>query len=131
MDFYRCRWGEGFDHLEDYSQKQKAITDYFIAISENDLSRKSDKIISFSHFMPRIDLMPDYIPEIHRKLYPILGTVELERQIRLLGSSIHVYGHSHVNRNITIDGTRYINNAFGNPGEERITAKKLKCIVDI
>jgi predicted phosphodiesterase len=83
------------------------------------------RIITFSHFLPRIDLMPERIPEKHRKIYPVLGTRVLESQLRQLGSSVHVYGHSHVNRHVTIDGVTYINNAFGYPSEAHFTARQL------
>jgi predicted phosphodiesterase len=83
------------------------------------------RIITFSHFLPRIDLMPERIPEKHRKIYPVLGTSVLERQLRKLGSSLHVYGHSHVNRHVTIDGVTYINNAFGYPSEAHFTGRQL------
>jgi predicted phosphodiesterase len=52
----------------------------------------------------------------------------LDTQLRQLGSTLHIYGHSHVNRRIDIDGITYINNAFGYPQETRITAKQLLCI---
>lgn len=84
--------------------------------------------ISFSHFLPRIDLMPYFIPCSKRKLYSVLGTILLEKQIRKLGSKIHVYGHSHINNQIMKDNTLYLNNAFGYPYETQITAKELKCI---
>lgn len=40
-------------------------------------------------------------------------------------------GHSHLNRTVSIDGARYINNAFDYPHETRITAKELRCILDV
>ena len=93
------------------------------------LTRPANNIvISFSHFLPRIDVMPHYIPVRHRLVYPVLGSDGLEQQIRLLRSDIHVYGHSHVNRRIEIDGITYINNAFGYPSETRLAAKQLLCI---
>jgi Icc-related predicted phosphoesterase len=85
-------------------------------------------VVTFSHFLPRIDVMPSYIPRHRRMLYPILGSDRLERQLRLFKPSIHVYGHSHVNREVEIEGVTYINNAFGYPEETRITAKRLLCI---
>jgi hypothetical protein len=42
-----------------------------------------------------------------------------------------VYGHSHINRSVRIDGVDYVNNAFGYPGEERIAARRLLCIDEI
>ena len=87
-----------------------------------------NKVITYSHFLPRIDLMPEFIPSSQRILYPVLGSVQLERQLRKLNPEIHVYGHTHVNRQVKIDGVLYINNAFGYPNETRITSKQLICI---
>ena len=126
MDFFMCRWGEAFEGLTEFSDREKAVTDYFLAMNTLPGKENGNTVITFSHFMPRIDVMPNYIPDIHRKLYPILGSWQLDQQIRESGSTLHVYGHSHVNRHETIEGVTYINNAFGNPGEERIAAKMLK-----
>lgn len=123
MDFRACKWPEGFT--------SKKITSYFININEAYLDINNKHIISFSHFVPRIDLLPWYIPPCKRELYPVLGSSLLEKQIRKLGSNIHVYGHSHVNRQVLKENTLYINNAFGYPYETQITAKKLKCIFEI
>ena len=48
--------------------------------------------------------------------------------MRGLHPRIHVYGHSHVNRHVTIDGISYINNAFGYPSESWIKSKGLMCV---
>jgi hypothetical protein len=78
--------------------------------------------------VPRIDIMPSYIPFEKRNIYPVLGNIRIEEQIRKIGSNIHVYGHSHVNTRMVKDNVLYINNAFGYPYETKITAKKLICI---
>jgi predicted phosphodiesterase len=120
MDFRLCKWPE---HL-----RMREIASCFTAMN-HPLTRPANNIvISFSHFLPRIDVMPQYIPARHRLVYPVLGSDALEQQIRLLRSDIHVYGHSHVNRRIEIGGITYINNAFGYPSETRIAAKRLLCI---
>lgn len=120
VDYRACRWPEGYDDA--------AITRYFTernpVVSSPELEGAS-KIITFSHFLPRIDLMPDRIPSRHRKIYPVLGATILETQLRRLGSSMHVYGHSHVNRRVVMDGTTYINNAFGYPAEAHFTGRHL------
>jgi Icc-related predicted phosphoesterase len=85
-------------------------------------------VISYSHFLPRIDLVPSYVPTRHRVLDPVLGSVRIEQQLRRLQPDIHVYGHSHINRSLKIDGVRYINNAYGYPQEDVIAAKRLLCI---
>ena len=123
MDYRACKWPNELNVDE--------ITSYFLKLNENALDIKNHNVISFSHFLPRIDVMPPYIPPDKRILYPVLGTSKLEQQIRRLNSKIHVYGHTHVNRAVTIGGTLYVNNAFGYPQETRITAKRLVCVFEI
>jgi Icc-related predicted phosphoesterase len=120
MDYRACRWPLGF--------AEKDIAVYFAAFNNQQASQASGKIITFSHFLPRIDLMPGFIPNVKKVLYPILGSAQLECQLRKLNPDIHVYGHSHVNRHVKIDGVSYINNAFGYPSETLITSKCLMCI---
>ena len=122
MDYRVCKWPEGYD--------VKRITRYFVDMNVPYLETENEFIISFSHFVPRIDLLPVYIPPSKRTLYPVLGSSLLEKQIRKLRSSIHVYGHSHLNRQVLKDNILYINNAFGYPYETYITAKELKCIFE-
>jgi predicted phosphodiesterase len=120
MDFHACRWPAHFE--------MRDVAAYFQALNRVPPSVRAGMLISFSHFLPRIDVMPSYIPRARRMLYPVLGSARLEEQLRAMGSRIHVYGHSHVNRQIAIDDVVYINNAFGYPDETRISAKELVCI---
>jgi predicted phosphodiesterase len=120
MDFRLCKWPQ---HL-----RMRDVASRFMAMNLPLTRPANNIVISFSHFLPRIDVMPHYIPARHRLVYPVLGSDVLEQQIRLLRSDIHVYGHSHVNRQILIEGITYINNAFGYPWETRIAAKRLLCI---
>ena len=123
LDYTHCKWPEDF--------KDKDVTSYFLTINEQYLTIKNEKIISFSHFLPRIDLMPSFIPLNHRIVYPVLGSMHLEEQIRTIKPFIHLYGHSHVNQHIVKEGIRYINNAYGYPYESWISDKKLMCIYEM
>jgi predicted phosphodiesterase len=123
MDFHACRWPRGFAPQD--------VAKYFMDQNHRISAQGAAKVITFSHFMPRIDLIPAHVSSRHRLLDPVLGCTRIEQQLRHLGSSIHVYGHSHINRRIDIDGVTYINNAFGYPGEERITARRLLCIDEL
>ena len=120
MDFRACRWPAGYTEGD--------VAAHFAASNGGQTGVAGDTVITYSHFLPRIDLMPSYIPNHHRLIYPVLGTTRLERQLRQLESSLHVYGHSHVNRHVTIDGVKYVNNAFGYPSETWIASKDLLCI---
>ncbi len=120
MDYHACRWPAGFGVSE--------VTQHFLDMNAAVLNDRHETTISFSHFLPRIDLMPDFIPPVHRILYPVLGSALIEEQVRRLMPRIHVYGHSHFNRHVEIDGIAYINNALGYPRE--VTQKTLQCIFE-
>jgi predicted phosphodiesterase len=120
MDYRACRWPDGYTEDD--------VTTHFAALNDRQVSPAGDMIITYSHFLPRIDVMPGYIPRSRKLLYPILGSARLDLQLRKLHSRMHVYGHSHVNRQATIDGVTYINNAFGYPSETWIASKDLLCI---
>jgi predicted phosphodiesterase len=120
MDYKACRWPSGYTELE--------AAAHFAGLNDKQTAVTDGMVITYSHFLPRIDVMPAFIPAEGRLLYPVLGTTRLDQQLRRLNSRIHVYGHSHVGRHVTIDGVSYINNAFGYPSETWITTRGLKCI---
>lgn len=122
-DYHACRWPENFE--------PEHVAAHFTRWNRRISAGGAARIITFSHFMPRLDLVPSFVPSRHRLLDPVLGSTRLEQQLRQLKSDVHVYGHSHINRHVRIDGVTYINNAFGYPGEERITARRLLCIGEI
>lgn len=113
-DFFRCNWEE----MNDAQVNKRFLKqNHFVA-------NTNKRIISFSHFLPRMDVLPT-IARLNKLLAPVLGTKDLEKLIRKWPSSIHIYGHSHINVYTWRKGILYINNAFGYPRETDITAKKL------
>ncbi len=120
VDYSACKWPDDFT--------EEKLTKHFLALNTLPTNTVGQTIISFSHFLPRIDIMPSFIPVYRRIVYPVLGTSSLDLQIRELGSKIHIYGHTHVNWQSKIDGITYINNAYGYPHESVITRKELVCI---
>lgn len=123
MDFRACRWPMGFEAAD--------VAAHFAQLNRVPAMDGAAKVITVSHFLPRIDLVPSYVSKRHRILDPVLGSTHLEDQLRQLNPVIHVYGHSHINRSVRIDGIRYVNNAFGYPHEDVIAAKKMLCIEEI
>jgi predicted phosphodiesterase len=117
MDYRACVWPVALDPLQ--------LSSYFSDLNARSYPPPGQRVISFSHFVPRKDL----VPVSASFLYPVLGTSRLEAEMRRLRSFIHVYGHSHVNQSVTIDGVLHVNNAFGYPSEHR-TAKQLRCIYE-
>jgi predicted phosphodiesterase len=79
--------------------------------------------ISFSHFMPRSDLMfataeetPPLRPDPHAPHFNfsrVAGSTLIEEQIRKLDSRVHVYGHQHRNRHRRYEGIWYVSNCLG------------------
>lgn len=120
-DYRDCAW-------PDYLGDSATINRHFLALNEHLLTESNATVISYSHFVPRIDLMPDGIPPRKRAVYPVLGSKGLGHQVEMLKSQIHVYGHSHVNRSMQKGATHYVNNAFGYPTEDRIARKQLLCV---
>ncbi|ANM31557.1 hypothetical protein ABI59_21305 [Acidobacteria bacterium Mor1] len=76
-------------------------------------------VISFSHFLPRAELIfsagpyrgTDPRPGFNFSRYA--GSLEIERAVRRLGSAVHVYGHQHRNRRRRIDGVLYLSHCLG------------------
>ena len=123
-DFRACQWPA---HLEN----SKDINNYFLKLNQDKLTVRNKLVISYSHFLPRIDVMPTYIPENRRRIYPILGSESLGKQVKILKPDMHIYGHSHVNLSIKIEGIQYVNNAYAYPSENRISRKQLHCVLDL
>lgn len=122
VDYRACRWPAGFESRDTAAA--------FMAMNRYERQSASEVIVSYSHFLPRIDVMPDRIPMDKRFLYPVLGSAALGEQVKALKSAVHVYGHSHVNRRVELDGTLFVNNAFAYPHETRIAAKALVCVYE-
>lgn len=122
-DFRACSWPEHLPEIQD-------VTEYFLKLNIPNLAIRNKTVISFSHFLPRIDVMPSGIPEKRRNIYPVLGSEALGLQVKQLNPTIHVYGHSHVNQSIELDDIHYVNNAFAYPNETYIARKQLKCIFE-
>jgi len=120
VDFKACKW----------SMEEEALTNYFLALNEPYLTSTSESIISFSHFLPRKDLIPTNIPKVVKALLPVFGSSKIEMQLQQLGTDLHVYGHSHLNRSVKKNGIWYFNNAFGYPHETPICRKVLMPIYE-
>lgn len=125
MDFRACRWPVGWEAGE--------VARHFEGLNAppGRPGPGVTQVISFSHFLPRIDLVPSFVPRKHRVLDPVLGSTRLEDQLRALRPDIHVYGHSHINRAVSLGGVRYVNNALGYPQEDAIASRRLACIAEV
>ncbi len=100
-DFYSCHWPE---------QLADKIPEYFSNLNTPHIRRYDETVISFSHFLPRLELLPPRHFLYFKALPEVAGSPLLETQVRQLGSAIHVFGHSHIPRDVVLNGIRYVNN---------------------
>ena len=111
----------------------ESVADYFIRLNEKHTRQTYEApVISFSHFLPRTDLIfslesEKHITGIRRKdRHPkfnfsrVAGCTCLEKQIRQLNSAVHVYGHQHRDRFRLVDDVLYVSHCLGYP-RDRIT----------
>ncbi|HEX9918609.1 MAG TPA: metallophosphoesterase [Pyrinomonadaceae bacterium] len=119
-DFYFCKW-------PDWIGSPSA---YFLEMNEPHVKSYDEPVISFSHFLPRSDLLPP-VENLRFKRLPEVSICEpLEEQIRRLGSVLHVFGHSHINCDLRLDGVRYVQHALRYPRERKQQIELVKLIWD-
>ena len=74
-------------------------------------------LVSFSHFLPRIELCPEKRFLVYPDLMKAVGSQPLGSRVALLRPDVHVFGHTHFGWDATLDGVRYIQAALGTPAE--------------
>lgn len=117
-DFYFCKWPAGVTD----------VCQHFLDVNEANIRRPGGTVISFSHFLPRRDLLPTREYLRFKNLPKVSGCARLDDQIRRLNSVTHVFGHSHINLDRVIDGVRYVSNALLYPRERTAERFPLKMI---
>jgi Icc-related predicted phosphoesterase len=120
-DFHFCKWP---------SEMGKKF-EYFLELNLPNIKSYDGPVISFSHFLPRRELLPSRDKLKFKALPKVAGCNLIERQIRELRSVIHVFGHSHINRDCVLDGVRYVQNALSYPRERPAARLELKQILDL
>ena len=118
VDFHLCKWPDDI----------QSLPDYFLRLNEPNLKSYDAQVITFSHFIPRAELLPP--PEYMRFswLPDVSICAALDPQIRQLNSTVHVCGHTHTTIDTVIDDVRYIQNAVRYPKERRFESFPVKLI---
>ena len=55
-----------------------------------------------------MQLLPKRIFLLNKTLPLVVGDERLDEQIRRIGSQVHVFGHTHIDKDKVIDGVRYV-----------------------
>ena len=108
-DYHLCRWPTALDQP----------LNYFLELNNPHIQKYDLPVISFSHFLPRRELLPPVEYLRFKSLYRVAGSTALDQQVRSINSTTHIFGHSHINWDETIAGVRYIQNALSYPKERR------------
>jgi hypothetical protein len=135
MDNRLCKW----DSLPVGFTPSK----YFSVLNSDRVAKTYDApIISFSHFVPRLELLHEddatdhaevkrfrdrhYMGEAPKFQGGVVGfnfsryagCKRLEQAIRRLGSRVHIHGHQHRNRDREVEGVRYVSHCLGSVQEQ-------------
>lgn len=133
MDYHHCVWPDDMDETP---------AKYFSDLNTERCKWNYDApVISLSHMLPRRELiladaddhrelikerqrrgLPPVIPNRqgateHFNFTRFAGSQTIEKQIRQIGSVMHVYGHQHRNRDRIIEGVRYVSHCLGSKHE--------------
>lgn len=117
-DFRYCRWPGGIGPLDRHFSALNAVT-----------PSREQLTISFSHFLPRWELLPAQAHLRFKGLPRVAGSAHIEEQVRALGASVHVFGHSHIPCDMELDGVRYIQQPLAYPRERRGRKVSLKRVL--
>jgi hypothetical protein len=84
---------------------------------------RGDAVVAFSHFLPRLELLPEKRMLFYPKLAQASGSVYLRKRVDEIKSRVndgdmtHVFGHTHFGWNARIDGVRYVQASLATPKE--------------
>ena len=126
-DYAACTWPEGVFDASTDAHGSDTLALAFDQLNQNPkttfdgahIDTTTCDVISFSHFLPLIDLLPEkrylYFPNLSKAS----GSVYLGRRVKALHPNIHVFGHSHFAWDAVIDGIRYIQAPLCSPMERK------------
>jgi predicted phosphodiesterase len=119
-DFHLCKW----------PREIGPVCEFFLRMNEPHLGPYNGPVISFSHFLPRRELLPPTERLRFKGLPKVAGCTGIDAQIRRLQSRMHIFGHSHIGCDRVIDGIRYIQNPLRYPRERLTPDFPIKIILD-
>lgn len=117
VDFFRCTWPTHLDPLTDSLAKHfdglndTAQLQHFLA------TRGQTPVISFSHFLPFQELLPEKRFLFYPNLPKMAGSEPLSSRVRALAPDVHVFGHTHFSWDAKVNGIRCIQAPLAYPSE--------------
>ena len=110
-DYHLCKWPDTSDFDP---------CNHFVELNHEHIRPYDRPVISFSHFVPRLDLIPPPNLLFFKSLPIVSGSTKIEEMVRAIGSAVHVFGHTHINVDRSTNGIRYLQNALRYPRERKM-----------
>lgn len=134
-DFFLCKWGDLQNGSEELAQLLDAQNDRTEGEEEwgawplpaelleevaKPPGERDNMIISFSHFLPRLELMPEKRLLFQPNLSKVSGSSWTRARVDSLKPDIHIFGHTHFPWDMELEGVRYRSWPLGKPDEQAI-----------
>eukprot|EP00656_Telonema_subtile_P018561 TRINITY_DN2004_c0_g1_i3.p1 TRINITY_DN2004_c0_g1~~TRINITY_DN2004_c0_g1_i3.p1 ORF type:complete len:420 (-),score=77.61 TRINITY_DN2004_c0_g1_i3:195-1454(-) len=115
VDYFRCVWPK---HLNPSSDDVAAAVDQMNQpVAEVLALAEGLPVVTFSHFVPLLELTPEkrflFLPTLNKAV----GSVFLGNRVQEIAPTMHVFGHTHFGWDHRIGSTRYVQAALGYPSE--------------
>ena len=105
VDYFRCKWPQGLDgtcdtdsvarHFDTLNDRHGLLEDL---VSNLRAQHPDAPCITFSHFVPRVELSPEKRYLFSPSLSKAIGSVHLKRRVDRLQPEVHVFGHSKLSK---------------------------------
>merc|ERR1712232_1237526 len=82
-----------------------------------DRKTEQDSMLTFSHFVPRLEVNPEKRYLIPPCLAKAAGSTFLMQRLERLRPHVHIFGHTHFAFDSVVDDVRYIQAALAKPQE--------------
>ena len=151
MDFKLCRWPAAWDAAGDeaaVARQVDALNDELCSSSPWEYTslpegcegvsswdelvqacaearRAGEPVISFSHFLPHIELLPEKRMLFFPNLAKAVGSNFLRRRVERLRPTAHIFGHTHFAWDASIGATRFLQVPLAKPSERRVRMRSL------
>lgn len=120
VDYKRCRFPKGISmHDDSAAQAVDQLNDSIGGLSLLEDRNASEPLVTFSHFLPRIELLLEKRFLMLPCLAKAAGSTFLSSRVEALRPAVHIFGHTHFGWDAVHDGVRFVQAALAYP-EERM-----------
>jgi len=124
-DYVACKWppGVGVDDvarvLDGRNEAEWVRAGVDVRADVAAARRAGERVVTFSHFLPRLELCPEKRFLFFPNLVKAVGSTHLGTRVSALRPDIHVFGHTHFSWDAQLaDGVRYVSAQLGYPQEQ-------------